>query len=120
MFNPEELSEFVVGKLGDYFEISYQGSERKVLFERRESGDILAHVPAEKGPEVGMFNIEAALADPMCGAQYYLGNDEYLINITTRSQVRAVAKIASNHLGWVDEKRLSFRFIKGSARREEP
>jgi len=114
MFTPEDLSEFLLGRLGDAFEIRYLGAERAVLFERRGADDISAHVPIEKGKGAGMFNIEAALADPMCGAQYSLVGNEYVIHITTRSQVRSVAKIALNHLGWVDEKRLSFRFNKGS------
>jgi len=115
MFTPEELSEFLLGRLGDTFEISYPGAKRAVLFERRGAGDIWARVPIEKGLEGGVFNIEAALADPMCGAQYSIDDNEYLIHITTRSQVRSVAKIALNHLGWIDEKRLSIRFNKGNA-----
>lgn len=115
MLTPEELNRFLAGELGEAFELNYAGLEQIVLFERKSAGDVIAHIPCERDQEAGVFSIEAALSDPMCGVGYVLTDTEYVVDIKTRSQVRSVTKIALNHLGWIDEARLQARFLKKAA-----
>lgn len=112
MLTPDELSGFLAGELGEAFELSYLNAEKTLLFVRTCDGCVVTNIPSKRGQESDLFRIEAALSDPICGAEYKMEDFEYVVQMKTRAQVRSVAKIALNHLGWGDDSLLRVRFIQ--------
>ena len=110
MFTPEEITDFFDGKFNGLLGVSYAGSDLGVILERLGSKEVVARIPI-KGAEGGPFNIEAALTDPLCGVHYSVAGSLYIVQIIERRQIRSVIKIACNHLGWMDEDRLSGRLV---------
>lgn len=111
MFTPDEITDFFDGNSEELLELSYRGSNDKIVIRREAENDLVATIPAYRGERTGSFSIDAALSAPPCGARFTSSESRYVVHITKRFQIRSVIKIALNYLNWHDEERLQKRIF---------
>ncbi len=117
MFTPDEITNFFNGNSEGILELSYDGSNEKIVIRREAENNLVATIPANVGQSTGFFSIDAALSAPPCGAKYTTSESHYIVHITKRFQIRSVIKIALNHLNWLDEERLRKRIFTPCSKR---
>ena len=111
MLTPNELDDYLAGNTGSVLELTYGSCESCVRFERRSENEILARIPEQGDRSKDPFDIESALSHPMCGAAFSFIDGCYVVRMSKRFQMRAVIKIALNHLNWHDEALIRSRFL---------
>ncbi len=109
MLRAETLTDYISGNLGANLIVKYKNSDFLCVV-RHESNHFELAVPKEKGDQTGVFSIDEALSNPMCGAQYTVTNSGFHIVMESRHQIWAVLKIAIHHLSWhVDDLSIDFQ-----------
>ena len=112
MLSPIEVDDFVAGRIGDLLELSYSGSDLRVRFERNNEANIIVRIPVRSDERQDVFDISSALSHPMCGVAFSKNENEFVVQVAKRHQIRSVIKISLNHLGWVDEEKVKRIFCE--------
>ena len=111
MFEIGEVDAFLGGQRGPVLELRHDQAKCAVRFESGGENRAIAFVPVCRETTSDEFDIEKALAAPLCAAEWEIVDCDYRIRIDQRSQMFAVFKIACNHLGWFDFARISKRYL---------